>query len=252
MKIAYISDVHLESFRYDMPDLVKVDADVLVLAGDIINGYAPESFIAFFVDACHKYKKVFYVLGNHEHYGSDINKTKNKLQALFDAHYLVNISILEKQSEIFEDVIFYGATFWSNPKYPFMVERALNDYELINDGDRHLRIARTISEYDKASQALMNLTINMNYEQSLVVISHNAPTSLSIPDRYKGYSLNEAFANNQGDMIADTPEIVLWIHGHTHNPSNYMVGDTRVVANPIGYFGQEHFLTVFKPEVVEI
>jgi predicted phosphodiesterase len=27
----------------------------------------------------------------------------------------------------------------------------------------------------------------------------------------------------------------VWIHGHTHTPCQYVVGDTRVICNPIGY-----------------
>jgi hypothetical protein len=37
----------------------------------------------------------------------------------------------------------------------------------------------------------------------------------------------------------DSPEIVLWTHGHTHEDFDYMIGTTRVVCNPRGYVGHE-------------
>ena len=30
----------------------------------------------------------------------------------------------------------------------------------------------------------------------------------------------------------------LWIHGHTHAPCNYTVGETQVICNPRGYPGE--------------
>ena len=30
----------------------------------------------------------------------------------------------------------------------------------------------------------------------------------------------------------------MWIHGHTHQGSDYLLGKTRVVCNPRGYPGQ--------------
>jgi len=37
----------------------------------------------------------------------------------------------------------------------------------------------------------------------------------------------------------DRPQIKLWTHGHMHNASDYMIGETRVVCNPRGYVGYE-------------
>jgi len=35
------------------------------------------------------------------------------------------------------------------------------------------------------------------------------------------------------EIIDQGPD--LWVHGHTHNSFNYMLGKTRVVVNPYGY-----------------
>jgi len=39
--------------------------------------------------------------------------------------------------------------------------------------------------------------------------------------------------------MAYRPQIKLWVHGHTHDPYDYVIGETRVVCNPRGYIGYE-------------
>ena len=45
----------------------------------------------------------------------------------------------------------------------------------------------------------------------------------------------------------------LWIHGHTHDRCDYAIGNTRVVANPLGYpteiGSQKAFEPAFQVEV---
>jgi len=50
----------------------------------------------------------------------------------------------------------------------------------------------------------------------------------------------------------DHPQIKLWIHGHTHESFDYMVGDTRIVCNPRGYIGYEQCADDFKLKFVEV
>ena len=71
MKIALMSDVHLE---YGPCPIEKVDADVLVLAGDITTA-DPVRFgkigVEFFKQASEMFNDVIYIMGNHEHYRGD-------------------------------------------------------------------------------------------------------------------------------------------------------------------------------------
>jgi Icc-related predicted phosphoesterase len=52
--------------------------------------------------------------------------------------------------------------------------------------------------------------------------------------RYADSDANCAFVSNLEDLILATHP-VLWVHGHVHDPFDYMVGETRVLANPRGY-----------------
>ena len=39
----------------------------------------------------------------------------------------------------------------------------------------------------------------------------------------------------------------LWIHGHSHDRCDYLLGATRVVANPLGYPNEPRSLEAFEP-----
>jgi hypothetical protein len=49
-----------------------------------------------------------------------------------------------------------------------------------------------------------------------------------------GELLSAAYASNLDELVAAS-RAKLWIHGHTHRPTNYWIGDTRVISNPRGY-----------------
>jgi hypothetical protein len=86
-----------------------------------------------------------------------------------------------------------------------------------------------------------------------VVVTHHAPTPISIAEWYKHDTLmNGAFASDLSEFIMDRPQIKLWTHGHMHNVSDYMVGDTRVVCNPRGYVGYEQRAKEFKLKYLEL
>jgi hypothetical protein len=51
--------------------------------------------------------------------------------------------------------------------------------------------------------------------------------------------MNGGYCSNLEEFILDHPQIRLWTHGHMHDPSDYMIGETRVVCNPRGYVGYE-------------
>ena len=74
--------------------------------------------------------------------------------------------------------------------------------------------------------------------KKVVVVTHHLPSFQSIPERFRGESLNGAYASELFEDIMETqPDI--WCHGHTHGSSDYMIGNTRILCNPRGYHGHE-------------
>ena len=84
MKLRVISDVHLEFGEYD-----PGKGDVLILAGDICDAIAyvhrcdedyKKRYDEFFTKCVENYNKVFYVMGNHEHYNCRFDETAEILR----------------------------------------------------------------------------------------------------------------------------------------------------------------------------
>ena len=71
-------------------------------------------------------------------------------------------------------------------------------------------------------------------DKKTVVITHHAPSILSVPEQYKNDQLSASFASEMEKFIEKT-EPDLWIHGHLHTSSDYHIGSTRVICNPRGY-----------------
>jgi hypothetical protein len=64
--------------------------------------------------------------------------------------------------------------------------------------------------------------------------------------------MNGAYYSELSDFIESHPQILLWTHGHMHDPSDYVIGSTRVVCNPRGYYGHEPQAESFVPLEIEL
>jgi Icc-related predicted phosphoesterase len=80
-----------------------------------------------------------------------------------------------------------------------------------------------------------------------IVVTHHAPSRLSIPPQHRGNPLNAAFVSDLDQIIADS-RVALWIHGHTHDNVDYRIARTRVLSNQFGYAGKA--LPGFDPALV--
>jgi hypothetical protein len=78
-----------------------------------------------------------------------------------------------------------------------------------------------------------------------VVVTHHGPHRGSVHPRYQN-ALTGGFVSACEDLIlAGRPH--LWVHGHTQNCADYLVGATRVICNAHGY-GNEN--QAFDPSLV--
>ncbi|GAB6909404.1 metallophosphoesterase family protein [Desulfosarcina cetonica] len=246
MKIHVLSDLHIEFGNFDLPN---TDADIVILAGDIHVGTKGVEWAAKAI----KGKEVIYVIGNHEYYRNALPKLTEKLKRMAkDA----NIHLLENESVTIGNVEFSGCTLWTDFRLlnnldisVISAETRMNDYVLIRHSPefRRLKPSDTAILYGK-SRAWIDgqLNISRHAGTKTVVITHHAPSIHSVPTRYKKGHLSAAFASNLEDVILDSA-IDLWVHGHIHDPSDYSIGDTRVVCNPRGYVGEVH--PEFKPDL---
>jgi Icc-related predicted phosphoesterase len=253
VKINLVSDLHLDISKYqELPG-----GDVLIIAGDACEARSlvkefhstkllertPGAFPCsdFFEFECAKYKKVFYVMGNHEHYGGKFWKTLPELRQVMPD----NVSILENQCEEYQGVLFVGATLWTDlnkadPMVIHSIANYMNDYRAITYhypqyGTYHkMRPMDTVKMHIESKRYIVDKA-KEHTDKPLVVITHMAPSSLSVHERYKGEWSNAAYYSDLSDVILDNSNIKVWVHGHMHDPSNYTIGDCRILANPRGY-----------------
>lgn len=234
MKLNILSDLHLGFGAMDKP---VNDADVVVLAGDIARPREAAAWALGFD------KPVLYVLGNHEFYGSSIDGAADELKRLCAG---THVRVLDDGEVVIGNVRFLGATLWT-------------DFELFGSSDRRAaameearRLLRDFSRIRtfEASTDLFTpddsvalfrrhaewLDVRMAsiHVGPTVVITHHAPSSLSVHPRFADSLLNACFVSDAAHLLG-ADRVSLWIHGHTHDSFDYRLNGTRVVCNPRGY-----------------
>lgn len=234
MKIALLSDLHLSVQPMPPP---AVDADVLVLAGDL---HRPAGAIEW---ARQYDMPTLFVAGNHEFYGGDLVSTMRALRQHAGGS---TVRVLEHDVCHHDGVRFLGCTLWSDYRlYESSQQREqslLQASAMVRDFSR-IRVAPDFD--DKFTPAVAQLLFDdavawleqqfaIAHDGPTVVITHFAPARGSIAAQFAGSPLNACFVSDLEAQIRRW-QPALWLHGHVHDSFDYRIGDTRVVANPRGY-----------------
>ncbi|WP_035607053.1 metallophosphoesterase [Haloferula sp. BvORR071] len=232
MKIRIISDLHLEFGEVEIP---AAPADLTILAGDIhTKGHAIAWISENFPD-----REVLYIAGNHEFYGSRFPRQIGKLKELAVG---TKIHVLENEVLELGGCRFFGGSLWTdmNLTGDVMVgsveaSALMNDYRRI----RHSETYRKLRPVDTRARHLQTLAAIGNFLDSgdprrSIVVTHHAPSALSLPERRRTQILSCAYASHLDDFIVHQRPL-LWIHGHIHHSQDYLLGETRILANPRGY-----------------
>lgn len=244
MRLHIISDLHTE-FGGMPRDHKAPDCDVVILAGDISTGVVGVMWAA-------RYKPdvpVIYVPGNHEYYGHrryhrHLEKMKEKAAFMrAEGHGVVHV--LNNEAVVIDGVRFLGATLWTDfdlfgtPHLSMMAaQREMNDYDNIEKVQQVRLRAEDTQSFHLESRFFLTETMREPFDGKTVVVTHHAPSEQSSHPRYRGSPLNPAYASRLESVICNYAP-ALWVHGHMHDSSDYMVCDTRVVCNPRGYVGHE-------------
>jgi len=260
MRVNLVSDLHL-----NFADLVLPGGDVLVMAGDIMeaghlrraDNAKKDTFLAdryrrFISEELSKYNKVVYICGNHEHYNNEWEDTHIRLKAELPDH----VSLLESESVRIGDVDFFAGTMWTDcnkgdPLTMRVLAHNMNDYHTIKfkdgvqvntgyGGSYWTSKLQPVHTKEVFHKTVNDLKTFLNGKEKVVVVSHHGPTHMSIDEFYKDdFHMNGGYVSDLSDLILDNPQIKYWLHGHTHQQVDYMVGETRVLCNARGYHGHE-------------
>lgn len=238
MKLALFSDIHTEFWKGSEvnmllePFMYLADqVDGVLLAGDIASGRTNVKQILRKFAA--RYKKVFYVPGNHEYYGTSMEGFDS-----IDMPEDDNIHILNPGMAHVGDVTIIGATLWTDfQDDPFAILAAksmIADFRLIKYFQPRLAAERFRNELAFIKYAYENTP------GKKLIMTHFLPAKECISERFRNSSdlLNKYFANELDSWIAEMRDTT-WVFGHTHDSMDFMLGDTHLLCNPYGYFGSE-------------
>ena len=250
MRISCASDLHLE---FGDVELISEPADVLVLAGDICTVATwKSSYLNFFLKCADQFENVIYISGNHEYYLSEFSNVQKFLKEKLDN--LLNVHFLENETLTIQGITFVCSTLWTDcnnndPEIKDLLKRKMSDFGVIK-----FNPVRTFHPMD--SVILHNTARDFIErhipEQKTVIVTHHLPSFKSNHPRFKNDPINFGFASNLENIMINNPQIKLWIHGHTHDPFDYKIGETRVVCNPRGYYGEETLFKTFKTKIIKV
>ncbi len=240
MRVSLVSDLHLEFCPISLPA-----GETLLLAGDIMTAKQlshPETlmeFIQFFSEVSSGYKQVYYIMGNHEHYHHRFENTLEKLRSFLEQW--PNVRLLNNETvALTEKVNLFGGTLWTNynnedPNAMLVARQCMNDHRCIGyQTTRKFQPQDALAEHYNTRFELEK-ALAASPDKEFMVMTHHCPTFKSISPKYGNDPLNHAFSSELSAFILDNPRIKWWVHGHTHDSFDYMVGDCRVMCNPRGY-----------------
>jgi len=234
VKLNILSDLHLGLGALEIP---RNDADMVILAGDIAR---PREAVSW---ACGFSKPVLYVPGNHEFYGDSIAGGADELKQLCAG---TGIRLLDNDEVIIEGVRFLGTTLWTDfllfgdgDERTAAIREALSfmrDFSRIRAGDtaQSLFTPADSAALFALQSAWLEDKLAKPHAGPTVVITHHAPSRMSIHPRFADSLLNACFVSAAEHLIGGD-RAQLWVHGHTHDSFDYALNGTRVVCNPRGY-----------------
>lgn len=241
MRIAVMSDLHLELGEWTPPPL---DVDAVVLAGDITHGTGGIAW----ADRVFGGRPVLYLSGNHENWEHDAADIRIGLAeaAARSAHvrFLDNTELfLDERTRVL------GCTLWvdycvhgADLQAERMLELAekANDFRNFTYRNRQLTPSDVLDWHRESRAWLEERLADARSGVRTIVITHHAPSLLSLSPHRRERVVIAGAASSLEDMIL-RHRPALWIHGHTHDDADYMIGDTRIVSRQRGTPRNEGF-----------
>lgn len=236
MYIRVASDLHLEtrnafSMNTLLPPDEKDKESILVLAGDISSN---KDQLEFFLNHIQqRFYAVVYVPGNHEFYGHDIEEWVVDMDKRLSENCLIYAALAEVRSFMISNVRFICGTLWGdgcdNEFDARRLEAQINDFKYMKDWNHDSMVAVNRSHRQDIERLLKE-----PFDGKTVVVTHHLPSHSLCAPRF-GYKMNGAFASDCDALMKGECAPWLWVFGHSHDTSDRMLGNTRVICNPAGY-----------------
>jgi predicted phosphohydrolase len=231
MKLQIVNDLH-NNWEYK-----DQGADLLLIAGDFGNGIAEIVRLMKTI----KDIPVYFVLGNHDYYGEITQGVVPLLKAIIEV-YAPNWHLLDNEVAFYNDVRIIGTTLWTDCggiDNQWFVKQAIKRwpdfaYTKWQEGDttRNKCVEDLYPQFREAEKFLKRAIADA-VEGKTVVMTHFVPVrDKATHPRFGKDVANYYFTNDLEYLMGKD---MLWHFGHTHDQYDFMVGDTRLVCNPVGY-----------------
>jgi len=217
----------------------------------------------------------------YNRFGLSIEEHKRRLAKKFPIGQ--NLSFLDNSVGVMkkevDGILFIGSTLYTDYKLPIPDEKMVSEIETINRNKRlaspkmsggglnDFNFGRTEeSTYNKAwsfeGDSELSYITPTNYERffkrtfdeikrivednkdkDVVILTHHCPSPKCIDRVYVDSPLNASYVSDLEDFIKSHDNIKCWVCGHVHHRENFLVGQCRVVMNPLGYCKYGEFLS---------
>lgn len=252
------SDMHLDFYANSKkfnpsqlwePEVLPEDKDsVLILAGDIWHAKKPFKFsnYSWFSKICSRFKYVLVVLGNHDFWAGSFPTEYSNFERYKKEQNLNNLFLLQDNVIEIGNYKFLGATFWTSlgSRSHDVIEQFNahnNDLKYIRWIDprypnvyKHITFKPFLEAHNKSKNFIFENAVKDYPEQQIVVVTHHPPTNSLANDPHKTEIDFEIDSNNLFEDIKNS-EIDYWMHGHHHQSGVELVGNTKIMANTVGY-----------------
>ena len=237
---------------------LKAVGDCLLLAGDI----APVAWLhkyADFWDWCAKnFVLTVFVPGNHDYYGRWRSFDRMRKPISID----IRPNVLCRSNEVvrFQNIDVLCSTLWTHvpPEDEAAVEIGMADYRYIKFEDSLTRTADctylTVSQTNllhAASKSFLSRALAASTADHRLVLTHHVPSLTLTPPAYQGSTLQRAFFVDLDEWIRARP-IDAWIYGHSHASDEARIGQTKLLANQLGYLHLNQGRNFVADKVLEI
>ncbi|KAK3935602.1 Metallo-dependent phosphatase-like protein [Diplogelasinospora grovesii] len=270
VSIQIMSDLHLETPKF-LPMYhhfqIEPKAPYLALLGDI--GIAQdEKLFRFLEQQLLNFEIVFFVLGNHELYGSTYADARVGMEAFeSDVKAARQAGRVSLGQFVFLDqkrfdvpgstVTVLGCTLFSAiaPLQRSTVLLFVSDFSNITDWTVDTHNAAHRADLDWLNKEVEGIARN-EPDRRIIVLTHYSPTSLpkaNSPEHLgDGRGVQSAFVTELKDEICwSSPAVLVWAFGHTHYNCDF-ISETgkRVLANQRGCGRENRF--DFDPDKVVV
>ncbi|KQQ91036.1 metallophosphoesterase [Aureimonas sp. Leaf324] len=245
MKVWIMSDLHDDFSRSAIgiwQPLADVEADVLVVAGDIAGRLSTMGRDWLEGQRRRLGIPIIVVAGNHDFWGGSVDREIPRFRERLQHD---GIHVLDGDTVEIGGVRFVGGTLWTDygicrdgvHKGQIEALANMNDFRYTRAGvDRErprLTPQHLVGIHARHRKVIVE-TLATPFDGPTVVVTHHAPSTRSLRHGEVRERLDAAYASHLEDVMHDGRP-ALWVHGHIHCQRDYTVFGTRVICNPRGY-----------------